>query len=142
MTVIYIGMCADILHPGHLNIINEGRKLKGDIIVGLLTDKAIASYKRIPYMNYKQRKIIVENIKGIKKVIKQSSLDYTDNLKKIKPDYVLHGDDWKKGIQAQTRNKVIEIISVWGGKVIDVPYTKGISSTQIINKIKKELMIY
>lgn len=137
MTVIYIGMCADILHPGHLNIINEARKLKGEIVIGLLTDEAIASYKRVPYMTYDQRKIVVENIRGVKKVIKQTTLDYTENLEKIKPNFVLHGDDWKKGTQAQTRKKVVDTIAVWGGIVIDVPYTQGISSTEIIEKIKK-----
>ena len=87
-------MSADIIHPGHLNIIKKGAEL-GDVTVGLLTDKAIASYKRLPYLNYNQRKEVVENIKGVKKVIKQESLDYTQNLTKLKPHFVVHGDDWK-----------------------------------------------
>ena len=142
MKKIYIGMSADLLHPGHLNIINEGRKLLetiggGEIIIGLLTDKAIASYKRLPYMSWEQRKIVVENVKGVTKVIAQETLDYVPNLIKIKPDYVLHGDDWKKGIQAKTRQKIVEIMSEWGGKVIDIPYTEGISSTQLNNILKE-----
>ncbi len=137
MKKIYIGMSADLLHPGHLNIINEARKLKGEIIVGLLTDKAIASYKRLPYMSFEQRKIIVENVKGVDKVVAQETLDYVPNLRKIKPDYVLHGDDWKKGVQAKTRQRVIEEMKKWGGEVIDIPYTKGISSTQLNNVLKE-----
>ncbi len=138
---IYIGMSADLLHPGHLNIINEARKLiekDDELIIGLLTDKAIASYKRLPYMNWEQRKIIIENVKGVTKVVPQETLDYVPNLIKIKPDYVLHGDDWKTGVQAQTRQRVIETMNQWGGKVIDVPYTEGISSTKL-NKVLKEI---
>lgn len=142
MIKIYIGMSADLLHPGHLNIINEARKLLdnsggGELIVGLLTDKAIASYKRLPYMNWEQRKIIIENVKGVSKVIAQETLDYVPNLLKIKPDYVLHGDDWKTGIQSQTRQRIIDTMSEWGGKVVDIPYTEGISSTKLNNVLKE-----
>lgn len=143
MTKIYIGMSADLLHPGHLNIINAARKLLnnqggGELIVGLLTDKAIASYKRLPYMNWEQRKTIIENVKGVSQVIAQETLDYVPNLLKIKPDYVLHGDDWKTGVQAQTRQRIIDVMNEWGGKVIDIPYTEGISSTKL-NKVLKEV---
>lgn len=136
MKKAYIGMSADLLHPGHLNIINEATKY-GEVIVGLLTDKAIASYKRLPYMSYEQRKVVVENIKGVSQVIPQDTLDYTDNLKLIKPDYVLHGDDWKTGVQSQTRQKVIDVLSIWGGVLVEVPYTKGISSTALNNVLKE-----
>lgn len=138
MKKIYIAMSADMLHPGHLNIIENARKLGGEIIVGLLTDRAIASYKRLPYMSFEQRKIVVENVKGVSQVIPQETLDYTENLLKIKPDYVLHGDDWKTGVQAKTRQKVIDTLSDWGGKLIDIPYTQGISSTAL-NKSLKEI---
>ena len=132
---VYIGMSADIIHPGHLNIIREGSKL-GKVTVGILTDEAIASYKRLPYLDYEQRKIIVENIKNVEKVIPQVTLDYTSNLLIEKPDYVVHGDDWKEGTQKGTRDKVIETLKEWGGKVIDVPYTVGISSTNLNQKVK------
>ncbi|MDR2509189.1 MAG: phosphoenolpyruvate mutase [Spirochaetaceae bacterium] len=135
---IYIGMSADLLHPGHLNVIEHARQLDGEIIIGLLTDKAIASYKRLPYMNFDQRKIIVANVKGVSKVVPQETLDYTENLEKIKPDFVIHGDDWKSGIQNQTRQKVIDTLSQWGGKLIEIPYTKNISSTQL-NKALREV---
>jgi len=143
MVKVYIGMSADLLHPGHLNIINEARKIisakgGGELIVGLLTDRAIASYKRLPYMNWEQRKIVVENVKGVDIVIAQETLDYVPNLLKIKPDYVLHGDDWKTGVQAKTRQRIVDIMHEWGGEVIDIPYTQGISSTQL-NKTLKEV---
>ena len=133
---VYVGMSADLIHPGHLNIISEARKY-GYLVVGLLTDKAIASYKRLPYLNYEQRKIIIESIKGVEEVVPQDTLDYTTNLRKIKPDYVVHGDDWKTGIQQETRTKVIEVLKEWNGRLIDVPYTKGISSTQLNENIKE-----
>lgn len=143
MVKIYLGMSADLLHPGHLNIISEARKIVeknggGEIIIGLLTDKAIASYKRLPYMTYEQRKIVVENVKGVTQVIPQETLDYVPNLLKIKPDYVLHGDDWKTGVQAKTRQRIIDTLKEWGGEVIDIPYTQGISSTNL-NKTLKEV---
>ena len=140
MPKVYIGMSADLLHPGHLNIINHARDLagtNGEVVVGLLTDKAIASYKRLPYMSYDQRKVVVENVKGVSRVIAQETLDYIPNLEIEKPDFVVHGDDWKTGIQAQTRQRVIDTLSKWGGKVIDIPYTQGISSTQLNNVLKE-----
>ena len=133
---VYVGMSADIIHPGHLNIIHEAQKL-GSVIVGVLTDAAIASYKRLPYLSYEQRSLIVKNIKGVEEVIPQTTLDYTPNLEHIKPDFVVHGDDWKEGIQKETRQKVIDTIAKWGGKVIDIPYTQGISSTQLNLKLKE-----
>lgn len=136
MKKVYVGMSADLVHPGHLNIINEARKL-GEVTVGVLTDEAIASYKRLPYMTYEQRKIVVENIKGVSKVIPQTTLDYVPNLKALKPDFVVHGDDWKEGVQQKTRQRVIDALSEWGGKLIDVPYTKGISSTQLNSSMKE-----
>ena len=134
---VYIGMSADILHHGHLNIINEGKKL-GNVIVGLLTDDAIASYKRLPLITFENRKKIIENIKGVYQVIPQETLDYTPNLYKIKPDYVVHGSDWKTGVQKNTRDQVIKALSEWGGELIEPDYTEGISSTQIINNIKEK----
>ncbi len=132
MKKVYVGMSADLIHPGHINILKEASAL-GNVVVGVLTDKAIASYKRLPFMTYEQRKEVVENIKGVSKVVPQNTLDYRDNLNLIKPDIVLHGDDWKEGVQAKTRQQVIDTLSQWGGKLIEIPYTQGISSTQLNN---------
>jgi len=134
MKNIYVGMSADLLHPGHTNIIKEAAKL-GDVTIGLLTDKAIASYKRLPFMTYEQRKDVVENIKGVTRVIPQDALDYRDNLNLIKPDIVVHGDDWKEGVQIKTRQQVIDTLKEWGGELVEIPYTKGISSTQLNNAL-------
>ena len=134
--IVYIGMSVDLVHNGHLNIINEGRKL-GKVTIGLLTDEAIASYKRLPLIEYSARKIIVENLKGVNKVIPQKTLDYIPNLKKIKPDFVVHGDDWKTGVQKDVRHKVIKILKEWGGKLVEPQYTKGVSSTDLISAINK-----
>jgi len=132
MTIVYVALSADLIHHGHINIIETARKY-GDVVVGLLTDKAIASFKRIPIMDYNKRKKVIENIKGVKKVIPQTTLDYVPNLKKIKPDYIVHGNDWKTGIQKATRDNVINILNTWGGKLIEPEYTPEISSTKLIN---------
>ena len=137
MKEVYVGMSADLIHPGHINLLKESAKL-GNITIGLLTDKAIASYKRLPYMNYDQRKEVIENIKGVVKVIPQDTLDYSDNLRLIKPDIVVHGDDWKEGVQKSTRQQVIDTLKEWGGELIEVSYTQGISSTKL-NRATKEI---
>jgi phosphoenolpyruvate phosphomutase / 2-hydroxyethylphosphonate cytidylyltransferase len=133
---VYVGMSADLVHPGHINILKEAAKL-GDVTVGLLTDKAISSYKRMPFMSYAQRKEVIENIKGVDAVVAQDSLDYSVNLETIKPDIVVHGDDWKEGIQSKTRQQVINKLSQWGGRLIEVAYTQDISSTKLNNLIKE-----
>ena len=132
MKKVYIGMSTDVIHHGHIKIIEKARQL-GEVTVGLLTDKAIASFKRLPLLSYEQRKKIIENIKGVKNVVPQETLDYIPNLKKLKPDYVVHGTDWREGIQKKTRERVIEALKGWNGKLVEPEYTKGISSTQIIN---------
>ena len=133
---VYVGMSADLIHPGHLNVIKKAREL-GEVTIGLLTDEAIASYKRIPFMEYSQRCEIIENIKGVNKVIPQKTLDYIPNLKKLKPDFVVHGDDWKSGVQKETRNNVIKTLKEWGGELIEIPYTENISSTKLNNALKE-----
>ena len=135
--IVYIGMSADLIHQGHLNIIAEGRKL-GKVIIGLLTDEAIASYKRLPLIAFNERKLIVENLKGVEKVIPQSTLDYVPNLKEIKPDFVVHGDDWKSGVQKEVRKRVLETIAEWGGELVEPKYTEGISSTDLIAAVKAQ----
>lgn len=111
---VYVGMCADLIHHGHLNIIKEASKY-GKVVIGLLTDSAIASYKRLPALSYEERKIVIENIVGVNEVIPQDTLDYIPNLEKIKPNYVVHGDDWKEGVQKQVRQNVINKLKEWGG---------------------------
>lgn len=133
---VYLGMSADLVHPGHLNIIKRAAAL-GEVTVGLLTDKAIASYKRVPFMTFEQRKAVIENIKGVDHVIAQETLDYVPNLEALKPDVVVHGDDWQTGVQQKTRQRVIDCLAQWGGELVEVPYTKGISSTQLHQTMKE-----
>jgi phosphoenolpyruvate phosphomutase len=128
-------MSADLIHQGHLNIIAEGKKL-GKVIVGLLTDEAIASYKRLPLIAFDERKLIVENLKGVEEVVPQKTLDYVPNLKEFQPDYVVHGDDWKTGVQRDVRQRVIDALSEWGGKLVEPKYTEGVSSTDLISAVK------
>lgn len=124
-------MCADIVHSGHLNIIKEGQKL-GEVTIGLLTDEAVASKKRLPYMSYDQRLKVISNIKGVDKVIPQNTSDYRPNLLKLKPDFVVHGDDWRK----EAKQQVIDTISKWSGRLVELKYTEGISSTSLHGKLK------
>ena len=137
MKKVYVAMSADLIHVGHLNILKTAMQY-GEVTVGVLTDQAIASYKRLPYMNYEQRAAIVENLKGVSRVIPQETLDYLPNLRTLKPDYVVHGDDWKTGIQRATRQRVIDALKEWGGELIEPPYTQGISST-LLNKALKDV---
>ena len=133
---VYVGLAADILHSGHINILKTANSF-GDVTVGLLTDTAIATYKKFPYLNFNNRVIIVKNLKYVKNVIAQNSLDYVPNLKKLKPDYVVHGDDWKRGIQKKIRARVVKTLRDWGGKLVEPKYTKGISSSLIKKEIIK-----
>ena len=128
--IAYVPLAVDILHSGHLNIINKAKKY-GKVVIGLLSDNAVAEYKSIPSLDYKERYKIVENLKNVHKIIKQDTWDYTKILNSLKPDYFLHGDDWKKGVQKKTRQKVIKLLKKNKGKLIEIPYTKNISSTSI-----------
>tara|TARA_B100000900_G_C20055213_1_gene503576 strand:- start:110 stop:523 length:414 start_codon:yes stop_codon:yes gene_type:complete len=132
--IVYVGMSADIIHTGHINLLNEASKY-GKVIVGLLTDQAIESYKREPIINYDNRYIVISSLRQVNKVIKQETHDYTDNLLTVRPNYVIHGDDWIQG-QTEIRDKVISTLTEIGGELIEVPYTQGISTTEIIGKIK------
>lgn len=137
MKSVYVCMVADMFHAGHMNIINEASKL-GKVTVGLLTDEAVVAYKRLPHQDFNQRKVVVENLKGVDRVVAQHQLDYRPNLRKFKPDIVVHGDDWRQGTLNKTRQQVIETLKEWGGELVEVPYTKGISSTKLNNEVKKK----
>ena len=128
--IVYVPLAVDILHSGHLNIINRAKKY-GKVVIGLLSDQAVAEYKNIPSLEYEERYKIVKNLKNVHKIIKQDTWDYSKILNSLKPDYFVHGDDWKKGIQKKTRQKVIRLLKKNKGKLIEIPYTKNISSSSI-----------
>jgi len=132
--IVYLPMAVDLIHHGHINIIHEGKKL-GKVVVGLLTDEAIANYKRVPLSSYEQRKKVVENIVGVYAVMPQETDDYIPTIEKLRPDFFVHGDDWKTGVQKEKRKKVIAAMNKWGGKVVEPPYTKNMSSTTLINDL-------
>ena len=131
---VYLGMIGDIMHPGLINIINEGAKY-GDVMIGLFTDKAIATHKRLPYLTYEQRKNVIENIKGVSSIVPQDEWSYVPNLLKYKPDYIIHGDDWLQGPDKYIRDEVFKVMEKLGGKVIEIPYTKGISASSLKEEI-------
>ncbi len=128
MKTIYLGMTGDIIHPGIINIIREGAK-HGKVMVGLLTDSAIAAHKRLPYLTFEQRKAVVENLNGVDSVVPQEEWSYVPNLKKYKPDAIIHGDDWKSGPLRGIRDEVYEVMKELGGEVIEIPYTQGVNSS-------------
>ena len=131
---VYLGMIGDIMHPGLINIINEGAKY-GDVMIGLFTDKAIATHKRLPYLTYEQRKNVIENIKGVASIVPQDEWSYVPNLLKYKPDYIIHGDDWLYGPDKYIRDEVFKVMEKLGGEVIEIPYTKGISASALKEEI-------
>lgn len=132
---VYLGMIADIMHPGLINIINEGAKY-GDVIIGLYTDKAIATHKRLPYLTYEQRETVVRSIHGVADVVPQDDWSYVSNLVKYKPDYIIHGDDWQEGPDKYIRDEVFKVMESLGGKVIEIPYTKGITSSGLAEELE------
>ena len=132
---VYLGMIADIMHPGLINIINEGAKY-GDVIIGLFTDKAIATHKRLPYLTYEQRETVVRSIHGVADVVSQDDWSYVPNLLKYKPDYIIHGDDWLEGPDKYIRDEVFKVMESLGGKVIEIPYTKGITSSGLAEELE------
>jgi phosphoenolpyruvate phosphomutase / 2-hydroxyethylphosphonate cytidylyltransferase len=133
---VYVAMSADIIHPGHINVLRVAREL-GTVTVGLLTDEAIASYKRLPLMSYEQRLAVTSALAGVDQVVPQETLDYVPNLRRLRPDYVVHGTDWRTGVQSTTRARVVEVLAEWGGQLVEPEYTEGISSTQLNAAVKE-----
>ena len=134
---VYVALVADFIHPGHLNIIAKAREL-GEITVGLYTDEAIATFSRLPVLEYEHRKVIAENLKGVITVIPQKTMSYKENLETLKPDYVVHGDDWIMGAESCFREEVLELLSGWSGQLVELPYSKGFSSTLMAEGARKQ----
>jgi cytidyltransferase-like protein len=133
---VFVPMSADIIHHGHINILKKANKY-GSVIVGLMTNHGIKSYKnKNPIFSYKQRKEILSQINLIKKIIPIDGLKYVEFAKKYKFDFFIHGSDWLSGPQSKVRAELKKIMPTWRGKVIDISYTKGISSSQIKRKIE------
>lgn len=136
MKTVYLGMSMDILHHGHINIIEQAAKC-GQLTVGLLTDEVIAKNKRVPLLKFDERKRILQSIKGVHEIIEQDEWSYVNNIKKLKPDFFFHGDDWLEGPLASVKVDVVATLNSYGGKLIEIPYTKNISSTDLANEQAK-----
>ncbi len=132
--VAYVAMCLDVLHPGHLNILRHAKRAAKTVWVGLLTDEAINLYKNTPILNYQARHEIASELSMVTAVVRQE--DYLTSLLKYKPAYVVHGDDWKKGPQIASRQLVLDLLPHWGGKLVEVPYTPGYSSSALKERIR------
>jgi phosphoenolpyruvate phosphomutase / 2-hydroxyethylphosphonate cytidylyltransferase len=130
MKKVYVVMSTDLIHPGHLRILNHAATL-GDVIVGVLTDEAISSYKSTPIIDLSARISLFSNLKNVAEVVIQEKLDYTENLIKIRPDYVVHGDDWREGAQKKIRDKVISTLANWNGKLVEIPYSYDFNSSSL-----------
>jgi phosphoenolpyruvate phosphomutase len=135
MPIVYIGMTIDVLHHGHINIIEQARKY-GEVMIGLVTDAAVADHKRLPYLTYEHRKKIIENIVGVTRVVPQKEWDYAPNLRRYRPDFMVHGDDWLEGPLAPYRQKALAALAEYGGKLIEIPYTQGVSSQSLVSQMQ------
>lgn len=132
----FVPMACDLIHEGHINILKQASKY-GEVIVGLLTDEAISKYKPLPTFDYKRREKIVKSIKYVSKVFKTSDWDYAKALEALKPNFVVHGDDWKNNNQKIVRSNVKNQIKQWKGILVEIPYTKGISSSSVKEILKQ-----
>lgn len=121
---VYMSFSTDVIHGGHISIIEKALR-HGCLTIGMLTDEAIASYRRFPILSYDERVKVIESIKGVHKVIPQTSLSYAENLRKLKPNFVVHGDNWRTGIQKPIRDEVISILKEYGGELKEYPYSQN-----------------
>lgn len=135
---VYMCFSTDMIHSGHISIIKKAAKL-GKLIVGVLSDEAIASYKRFPLVPFEERKSLFENITGVYKVVEQEGLSYTKVLLEIKPDYVVHGDDWQEGFQKPIRDEVVKILTEYGGELIEFPYSKDEKYDELEKRSREQL---
>lgn len=135
---VYMCFATDIIHGGHITIIKKAQKL-GKLIIGVLSDEAVASYKRMPLVPASERKQLFENIAGVYKVVDQNTLSYKENLEKYKPAIVVHGDDWIAGFQRPIRDEVTAILASYGGKLVEYPYSTDPKYAEIDARTRSDL---
>lgn len=135
---VYMCFSTDMIHSGHIAIIRKAEKL-GRLIVGILSDEAVVSYKRFPLLPFAERKVMFENIAGVYKVVEQKTLSYKENLEKYRPTYVVHGDDWLTGFQKPIRDEVCSVLASYGGKLVEYPYSKDEKYADLERRAKTEL---
>ncbi len=134
MKTVYTCFCTDVLHEGHLNIIREARK-RGKVIVGALSDQALIRFNKFPTVSQEERVRLYRSIEGVEEVVIQDDAMYDDVITLIRPDYVLHGDNWKEGPESAIREHVIELLAQYGGELVDIPYTYN----DVVKKIDLQL---
>jgi cytidyltransferase-like protein len=134
--VVNAGMVADGLHHGHVHMVLKAAAL-GELVVGVLTDEAVESYKRKPIMSFEERSFVVANLKGVSRVVPQPTLDYVPNILTYRPRYLVHGDDWNRpgSPQFETRRRALEALAAVGGELVETGYTPGISTTDYYKRI-------
>lgn len=135
---VYMCFSTDMIHSGHIDIIRKAEQL-GDLTIGVMSDEAIASFKRYPLMPFEERKVLFENITGVKRVVEQKELSYKSILNELKPDIVVHGDDWKEGFQKPIRDEVIEILNSYGGELVEFPYNKDARFDELEKQTRLQL---
>ncbi|MBR5340081.1 MAG: phosphoenolpyruvate mutase [Lachnospiraceae bacterium] len=135
---VYMSFSTDIIHGGHIAIIKKAQKL-GRLIVGVLSDEAVASYKRLPLVPASERKVMFENLSGVYRVVDQNTLSYKENLEKYRPDYVVHGDDWCSGFQKPIRDEVVSVLASYGGKLVEFPYSRDKKYADIDARTRADL---
>lgn len=135
---VYMCFSTDIIHGGHISIIKKAQRL-GKLIIGVLSDEAVASYKRYPMVPCEDRKLMFENITGVYKVVEQKTLSYKENLKLFHPDIVVHGDDWRSDFQKPIRDEVITILAGYGGKLVEYPYSNDKRYQDIDSRTRSNL---
>ena len=140
MSTVYTCFCTDIIHAGHLNIINEAKKY-GEVIVGVLTDDAMIRYNRFPTKTFEERLEMVKAIDGVSKVVIQDTVLYNKVIEELKPDYVIHGDNWKEAPLSAIRANVEKCLSQYGGKIIDVPYSYNEEIAHEDAKVREKLAV-
>ncbi len=136
--IVYMCFSTDMIHSGHIDIIRKAEKI-GELIIGVLSDEAVASFKRYPLMPFEERKVLFENIIGVSKVVEQKELSYKNILSELKPDIVVHGDDWKEGFQKPIRDEVVEILDSYGGQLVEFPYNKDARYDELEKQSRMQL---
>ncbi|MBP3197648.1 MAG: iron-containing alcohol dehydrogenase, partial [Butyrivibrio sp.] len=135
--IVYASFSTDVIHSGHIALIKKARRL-GKLIVGIISDDVVASYKRYPLLPFEERKALFENIVGVEKVVEQKTLSYRANIEEYKPAIVVHGDDWKEGFQKPIRDEVVELLSQYGGKLVEFPYANDPKYSILEKRIKSD----
>lgn len=120
--MVYMCFSTEYIHTGHIAIIKKAKRL-GRLTIGVLSDEAVASFRRFPLMPFDERKALVANIAGVENVVEQKTLSYAQNLRALKPYYVVHGDDWVNGFQKPVRQEVIDVLKEYGGHLVEYPYS-------------------